>query len=122
MHISNTPEAGDAKLIALAESLQKPFDEESRKLKKEIAGTFVPMVNQVKGVYASLERTVDIPFGAGLLLFNDGCKEIEKSTASDTSLLQRVHAEHRVGNPVFFGGQLYSGVTTHIHVLLVLFT
>lgn len=97
----STPEAGDAKLIALAESLQKPFDEESRELKKEIARTFVPLVNKVKGVYASLDRTVDIPFGAGLLMFNEGCKEMEKSIGSDINVLEKLHIEHRVGNPFF---------------------
>lgn len=81
--------------------MQKPFDEESRELKKEIARTFVPLVNKVKGVYASLDRTVDIPFGAGLLMFNEGCKEMEKSTGSDVNSLEKLHIEHRVGNPFF---------------------
>ncbi|EKM82427.1 hypothetical protein AGABI1DRAFT_82209 [Agaricus bisporus var. burnettii JB137-S8] len=89
------PESGNSDLVALAQSLQKPFDDESRQLKKEIAATFVPLVNKIKGIYATLDETVDLPFGAGLLLFNDGCKGIEKSTSSNMELLQRLQAEHR---------------------------
>ncbi|KAF9447888.1 hypothetical protein P691DRAFT_730692 [Macrolepiota fuliginosa MF-IS2] len=90
-----TPEAGDAELAALAESLQKPFDEESRRLKKEIASVFVPLVNRIRRTYASIERTVDVSFGAGLLAFNGACKNIEKSTALNVESLQKAHAEHK---------------------------
>jgi hypothetical protein len=92
----SAPEPGNSDLVALAESLQKPFDDESRQMKKEIAAAFVPLVNKVKGIYASIDQTVDLPFGAGLLLFNDACKGIEKSATSNMELLQKLQAEHRV--------------------------
>jgi hypothetical protein len=90
------PESSDSDLVALAESLQKPFDDESRQMKKEIAATFVPLVNKVKRIYATIDQTVDLPFGAGLLLFNDACKGLEKSTTSNIELLQKLQAENRV--------------------------
>lgn len=90
----SAPEFRDAGLAELAESLQKPFDEESRQLKKTIARTFVPVVNKIKETISALERTVDISSGAGILALNDACRELEVSISNQHELVQKQRAEY----------------------------
>ena len=59
------------------ESLRDPFLNESKRLKKEIAGTLVPAANGVKAAYQTLEERVDTTYGQGIVRFNKACTEIE---------------------------------------------
>ncbi|KAF5358550.1 hypothetical protein D9756_001305 [Leucocoprinus leucothites] len=97
------PGTGDADLVALAESLQQPFDDESRQLKKTIARTFVPVVNKIKEVFSALERTVDVSSGAGILALNDACRELEDSISSQHGLVQKHQTEYQARVTEFFG-------------------
>ena len=94
----SAPELSDVDLVELAESLQKPFDEESRQLKRTIAHTFVPVVNKIKEAFFTLERTGDISSGAGILAFNDACRESEGSIGNQCELVQKQRAEHTVSD------------------------
>lgn len=98
----SAPESGDTNLIALAESLQKPFDQESRQLKKDIARTFVPVVNRIKETFSSIEQTVEAPSAAGLLVFNDASREVENSIGLHDRMVQKAQTEYRVRNSSSF--------------------
>ncbi|KAJ3567720.1 hypothetical protein NP233_g6175 [Leucocoprinus birnbaumii] len=89
-----TSESSDADLIKLAESLQVPFDEEARKLKRDISG-LVPVVNRIRAVFSDLERTVDISSGAGILALNDACRELEGIINTQHHWVQRHQSEYR---------------------------
>ncbi|EDR14783.1 uncharacterized protein LACBIDRAFT_305852 [Laccaria bicolor S238N-H82] len=84
----NEREPDDEELAALAESLQVPFQEEGKILKKEIADTFVPAVNHVKELYKVLEERVDTTFGQGIVLFNRACKQIEDDAIREQRQLE----------------------------------
>lgn len=99
----SAPELSDVDLVELAESLQKPFDEESRQLKRTIAHTFVPVVNKIKEAFFTLERTGDISSGAGILAFNDACRESESSIGNQCELVQKQRAEHTARVTEFLG-------------------
>lgn len=99
----SAPEFRDAGLAELAESLQKPFDEESRQLKKTIARTFVPVVNKIKETISALERTGDISSGAGILALNDACRELEVSISNQHELVQKQRAEYTVSDLIVYG-------------------
>jgi len=92
----SAPELRDVDLVELAESLQKPFDEESHQLKRTIAHTFVPVVNKIKEAFFTLERTGDISSGAGILAFNDACRESEGSISNQCELVQKQRDEYTV--------------------------
>ena len=66
---------------ALAESLQDPFVDESKRIKKEIASTLVPVVNRVKAAYRALDQHVDTVYGRGIVQFNKACTDIETTMA-----------------------------------------
>lgn len=85
---SSEREPDDEELAALAESLQVPFQEEGKILKKEIADTFVPAVNHVKELYKVLEERVDTTFGQGIVLFNRACKQIEDDAIREQRQLE----------------------------------
>ncbi|KIK08761.1 hypothetical protein K443DRAFT_658748 [Laccaria amethystina LaAM-08-1] len=84
----NARQPDDEELAALAESLQAPFQEEGKILKKEIADTFVPAVNHVKELYRVLEERVDTTFGQGIVLFNRACKQIEDAAIREQRQLE----------------------------------
>ncbi|KAF8163561.1 hypothetical protein B0H34DRAFT_649980 [Crassisporium funariophilum] len=69
----------DEKLMLLVEGLQTPFADEGKLLKKQIAETLVPTVNRVKASYKALEDKVDPSYGKGIVLFNQGCKDIDET-------------------------------------------
>ena len=54
------------------------------------------MVNKVKEIFASIDKTVDIPFGAGLLAANNAYKEADKPVGAGVGIVKRARAEHRV--------------------------
>ncbi|PPQ93271.1 hypothetical protein CVT25_015269 [Psilocybe cyanescens] len=68
---------GDEYLEALVETLQTPFTEQGKLLKKKIAQTLVPTNNHVKAIIQVLEKSVDATYGQGLSLLNNACKNIE---------------------------------------------
>lgn len=63
----------------MVETLQAPFTEQGKLLKKGIAQTLVPTHNRVKAVIQVLGKNVDVTYGQGLSLFNAACKDIERS-------------------------------------------
>lgn len=93
---SSEREPDDEELAALAESLQVPFQEEGKILKKEIADTFVPAVNHVKELYKVLEERVDTTFGQGIVLFNRACKQIEDDAIREQRQLEDAYRGNQV--------------------------
>lgn len=90
----------DIRLTALADSLKIPFDHEAKKLKKEIADTFVPTVNRAKELYRDIEKQVDIPFGQGLLAFNQASRDMEMNAIKERDELQTAHALAQVRSSI----------------------
>jgi hypothetical protein len=93
---SSARQPDDEELAALAESLQAPFQEEGKILKKEIADTFVPAVNHVKELYRVLEERVDTTFGQGIVLFNRACKQIEDAAIREQRQLEDAYRVNQV--------------------------
>ncbi|KAH9483898.1 hypothetical protein JR316_0003376 [Psilocybe cubensis] len=84
---------GDEYLDAMVETLQAPFTDQGKRLKKEIAQTLVPTHNRVKAVIQVLEKNVDVTYGQGLALFNAACKDIEKSMYAQHIHMKEVYEE-----------------------------
>ncbi|KAF8350524.1 hypothetical protein F5887DRAFT_939680, partial [Amanita rubescens] len=76
---------------ALLDSLQLAFDEDSVKLKKEIAQTFVPTVNGIKSCYSMLDEQ-DKAYGKGVLMLNATLKEYELTSVAMEDKLKEVHS------------------------------
>lgn len=93
---SSAREPDDEELATLVESLQAPFQEEGKILKKAIADTFVPAVNHVKELYRVLEERVDTTFGQGIVLFNRSCKQIEDAAIREQRQLEDAYRVNQV--------------------------
>jgi hypothetical protein len=78
------------------ESLQDPFFNESKRLKKEIAGTLVPAVNRVKATYKTLDQRVDTAYGQGVVQFNKACTEIEATISIEQTEFQTAYQTTKV--------------------------
>ena len=83
------------------ESLQDPFSNESKRLKKEIAGTLVPASNRVKATYKTLERRVDKAYGQGIIQFNKACTEIETTMFIEHTEFQKAYQATKVISSIY---------------------
>lgn len=83
------------------ESLQEPFSNESKRLKKEIAGTLVPASNRVKATYKTLERRVDKAYGQGIIQFNKACTEIETTMFIEHTEFQKAYQATKVISSIY---------------------
>ena len=87
------PQTEDQQYDALVETLQGPYLDKSKRVKKEIAGTLVPAVNRVKAAYQALDQHIDTAYGQGILQFNKACTEIEETMSIEqTEFLQAYQA------------------------------
>lgn len=78
------------------ESLQDPFLNESKRLKKEIAGTLVPAANRVKATYKTLDQRVDTAYGQGVVQFNKACTEIEATMSIEQTEFRTAYQATKV--------------------------
>jgi hypothetical protein len=86
----------DQQYDTLVESLRDPFLNESKHLKKEIAGTFVPAANSVKAAYQTLDRDVDPAYGRGVIQFNKACTEIEATMFTENAEFRTAYQATKV--------------------------
>ena len=78
------------------ESLKDPFLNESKRLKKEIAGTLVPAANRVKATYKTLDQRVDTAYGQGVVQFNKACTEIEATMSIEQTEFLKAYQTTKV--------------------------
>jgi hypothetical protein len=83
------------------ESLQDPFLNESKRIKKEIAGTFVPAANRVKAAYKTLDQRVDTAYGQGIVQFNKACTEIEATMANEQTKFRTAYQAAKVISSIY---------------------
>ena len=83
------------------ESLQDPFSNESKRLKKEIAGTLVPASNRVKATYKTLDQRVDTAYGQGIVQFNDACTEIEATMSMEQTEFRIAYQATKVNSSIY---------------------
>ncbi|KAJ7085814.1 hypothetical protein B0H15DRAFT_846483 [Mycena belliarum] len=85
---SPDPADPDAKLTAMADSLQVPFMRAGTALLEDMAHTLQPAVQRVTAVHRTLSRRVDPAFATGLLAFDDACKGFEALVIDEHQALQ----------------------------------
>ena len=83
------------------ESLQDPFSNESKRVKKEIAYTFVPVSNRVKATYKILDERVDTAFGQGIVQFNKACTEIETTMSIEQTEFRKAYQVTKVVSSIY---------------------
>ncbi|KAL0946765.1 hypothetical protein HGRIS_012940 [Hohenbuehelia grisea] len=88
-------EADRDKMVALAESLQAPFDNHAHILKQDIAKTLVPTVKRVKQAHRTVAEKIDQEFGQGLVLFDDACQKMEAMTMREEDELKTIYLSCR---------------------------
>ena len=83
------------------ESLQEPFSNESKRLKKEIAGTLVPAANCVKATFKTLDQRVDTAYGQGIVQFNKACTEIEATMSIEQTEFRTAYQATKVASSIY---------------------
>ncbi|KAF8809082.1 hypothetical protein BYT27DRAFT_7188164 [Phlegmacium glaucopus] len=96
------PQTADQRYDALVESLQDPFLNESKRLKKEIAGTLVPAANRVKVAYQRLDQHVDTAYGQGIVQFNKACTEIEETMSTEQTKFRKAYQSTQAKIDILF--------------------
>ena len=82
--------------------LQPSFDAHGRALKKEIANTFVPTVNNVRILHHVLDDKVDVAYEKGVVDLNDACKGLEAMAIKEQDELKDACERSKVGlGPIF---------------------
>ena len=81
------------------ESLQEPFLNKSKLLKKDIAATLVPAVNRVKATYQTLDQRIDTAYGQGIIQFNKAFREIEEKMATEQAEFREAYQATKVISP-----------------------
>jgi hypothetical protein len=93
---SRLGDSEEERLSALANSLKIPITAHGLTLKQHLVQTLVPTARQVKATHAALETKVDIPFEAGLLVFNDASRTMENSAIREEDELKSAYAKSQV--------------------------
>ncbi|KAI0797551.1 hypothetical protein C8Q75DRAFT_887046 [Abortiporus biennis] len=85
-------------LVALADQLKAPMTAEAQKLKEYMRDTIVPVIQQVRNVHDTLEDEADMAFGAGILAFDEVCKEVESTAVFHEQELQDAYRQLQLGD------------------------
>ena len=94
----------------LVETLQDPFLNQGKYLKKEIACTLVSGTNHVKAALQALDQHVDTAYGQGIIQFNNACKEFEATMATGQTRFRKVYEASKVISPRYYTSFTHAAV------------